>query len=164
MTNDSLMDQLVLKLLIALVGFINWLFQKSAELREKRKLESRGLEGDEAIPEEPKPAPAQIDPDAGMRRLMEALGLPSEAPPFVPPVRIPPPIERPPAFPLAAAPVVSPVPARKTLSQLVKPARPSETPRKQAPSRLHEMLASQDGLRHAIILSEVLGPPKSLRP
>ena len=160
------MEQLVLILIIALISFINWLFKKSAELREKRKLERQTFDGGETLQrgEEPVPGePPAGDPDDSMRRLMEALGLPQEDVPPVLPKRpaTPPPIPELPKFVAPPAPTVRaasvPPPAR--------PVRPSPPPPPAQPSRspLRELLASPDGLKKAVMLSEILGQPKSLR-
>ena len=177
------MEQLILILLIALISFVNWVIKKSAELREKRRLERQAQRGDNlempASPDGPadaSPEPPSRGDDDSMRRLMEALGLPpDEAPPPVArrPAAPPPlpepvvPAALPPAPVSRRAPTVSPTPP-------VGPSRHAKrTPLRSAPvvaqlpapqgAPFREVLASSDGLRKAIILSEVLGPPKALR-
>lgn len=161
------MEQLILILIIALISFINWLFKKSAEAREKRKLERQAMEGGESLERVGEPEPdsrGSIDPDDSMRRLMEALGLPQDTPP--PPIPqqapAPPPLPQIPQFaedpaPLARSSRVVPV-ARQSRTT---PPAPKPKP---AASPLRELLAAPDGLRKAVILSEILGAPKSLRP
>jgi hypothetical protein len=88
------MEQLVLLLVIGLISLVNWLLQRSAELREKQKQEraaqrgrgDAGLDEEMAAPQAQRmPAPsAEPDPAESMRKLMEALGLPMEAAPPVP--------------------------------------------------------------------------------
>lgn len=160
------MEQLVLILIIALISFINWLFKKSAELREKRKLERQTFAGGETLQRSDEPEPVesqQADPDDSMRRLMEALGLPQEeAPPVVPKREVsPPPLPQLPRFvepPVPVArPAVLPSAVRQTRPVTPPPAKPKLSP-------LRELLSSPDGLKKAVMLSEILGQPKSLRP
>lgn len=160
------MEQFVILVVIALISFINWIIQRSAELREKKKLEQKNLgipEGNpyqQAEAPEPLPAPANrepADPAAEMRKLMEALGIPLEdpAPPVV--TRQQPPVEPP---PLPAAPP-QPVPAPRRLP-LPPQSTTSSTPPRQGP--LAAALRSRTSLRNAIVLREILGPPRALAP
>jgi hypothetical protein len=160
------MEQLVLILIIALISFVNWLFKKSAELREKRKLERHAMEGG-AVPsqaEEPPPASAQGDPDESMRRLMEALGLPQDEapPPVIRRESSPPPLPPQPVFEAPPSPVATPVPASLP-PRLVRSASVPVPTRRSTPSPLRELLTSPEGLKKAIMISEILGKPKSLR-
>ncbi len=160
------MEQLILILIIALISFINWVIKKSAELREKRKLERQSFDGGETLQRTNEPVPAEAqpaDPDDSMRRLMEALGLPQEeAPPVIPRGEVaPPPIPELPRF--VEPPVIAARPA-----VVVPPVRQhrfaTPTPPKRKLSPLRELLSSPDGLKKAVMLSEILGQPKSLRP
>lgn len=166
------MEQLVIILLIALISFINWLVKKSAELREARKREQGAAKSGESLRSEP-PRPPEAEPEISMRRLREALGLPDEAqPPALPKrmeQRVPPPAL--PPVPPPARPVVSHVPVVRAREEhrvfefphrFGKPASPKA---EVAPtsSRIRELLGSAGGLRDAVVLSEILGPPKSLR-
>lgn len=158
------MEQLVLILIIALISFVNWLFKKSAELREKRKLERQTMEGGALSQPESQPAPEEDrDPDESMRRLMEALGLPQDEPP--PPVirrePNPPPLPQP-VFEVTPPPVTVPTPAAPP-PRPVRAAPVIVPTRRSAPSPLRELLASPEGLKKAIMISEILGKPKSLR-
>ncbi len=170
------MEQLIFLLLIALISFINWLMQRSAELREKRKLERAKQSSAEDHPyhvspeEEPEPAPVRRsqpapDPQAEMRKLMEALGLPmEEEPPKVEEQRpAPPPL---PSFPSEPLPrpepvfVAPPPPARpKTATQRTAAAVVTSGPTPNA--AIMSVLRSRDGARQAIVLREILGPPKA---
>ena len=86
------MEQVVILVFIGLVSLVNWLIKRSADLREKRKQEESrtGIpEGNPWLspqennsPETLRPRPA-ADPAAGMRKLMEALGIPPEDQPPV---------------------------------------------------------------------------------
>lgn len=166
------MEQILILALLALISFVNWLFQRSAELRKQREIERRraGRTGEHSY-QEPVPVPesthrevlppAAPDPAAEMRRLMEALGLPVED---EPPVRQPEPVtfrEFPPEPPPLPAPepvVIRQSPPRERASRgAEKPAEP--TPARL--SKLRESLASRDEIRRAILLREILGPPKA---
>lgn len=180
------MEQLILIILIALISFIHWVIQKSGEARERRRAQRQAQGGGELLqrPEEPPPLEPQEDSAESMRRLMEALGLPleSEPPPVVTrraapsgPPPLPQPIQRevPPA-PVPSAPAHRPVPAGP--APVMRTAGPqghlrpdSAGIRQPAPAlptevaRVRRLLATGSGLRDAIVLSEILGPPKSLR-
>ena len=158
------MEQVVIIVIIGLISLVNWVVKRSAEIREERKRERQrqGIpEGDpfhSAPHETESPAPSRPDtaPSTDMRRLMEALGLPPEddelppkpvvreAPPAIPP----PPTYRPPA---AAKPRVN-KPSTGVVS--IPPAT--------TVSPLAAALRSRDGIRQAIVLREILGPPKAL--
>ncbi len=174
------MEQLVILLLIALISLINWLVKKSSELRKARKLEKGAGKTEESL-RGGASSPAESQSAKNLRRFREALGLPEEAAPPVPPKRVeqvvPPPL--PPSLPKAPAlerPVTHPIPA---VSSRVAPVHEghrftefphritkSRSPLRDAelkPSRISELLSSSGGLRDAMVLSEILGPPKSLR-
>jgi hypothetical protein len=171
------MEQLVILLLIALISFINWLVKKSAQLREARKQEQGAAKSGDSLRSEPSRVP-EAEPEISMRRLREALGLPDEAqPPALPKRRIeqrvpqplaPPPL--PPALP-PARPVVSHIsltPAHEEYRFIEMPHRAGKPARSRvevavSPSRIRELLGSAGGLRDAVVLSEILGPPKCLR-
>jgi hypothetical protein len=173
------MDQLVLILIIALISFINWLIQKSAELRERRKLERMQQRGEapeelpESAREEVPEAPA--NPEESMRRLMEALGLPVDSEPPPVPVRreetvpesavqTPPPVLRPPPIPRTEIPQ-TPVPAMPAVSRIAPAVRePAPTVTAPEAPRVRELLSTPASLRKAIILAEILGPPKAFKP
>jgi len=176
------MEQLVFILLIALVSFIHWIFQQSAKLREKQRAERRRSERmtEELRPVQPvsqRPVVAD-DPNEGMRKLMEALGLPQDAPPPMPARRAEP------ALPPPALPVFLPPPTVKPKVSRPAPvpevvSSPGEGPSGPplhswkvpasvavaAPSRrpARNLLKSPGGLREAMVLSEILGPPKALQ-
>ncbi|MFZ4598060.1 MAG: hypothetical protein ACOYNN_05395 [Terrimicrobiaceae bacterium] len=170
------MEQLVILVVIGLISFVNWLMQRSAELRERQKLERKkeGLpEGNpfqEQEPESPEPqaAPSRpvADPGAEMRKLMEALGLPIEDEPttvFVPERPAPPPL------PVAAEVrpveravfVPKPTPVTRSLSEDAARRRIAEAAEPVHASPLMVALRSRDGVRQAIVLREILGPPKA---
>jgi hypothetical protein len=174
------MEQLVIVLLIALISIVNWIVQKSKERRVARKLEQQadrtgeGVKG--GVAEAPEP-----ESEVAMRRLREALGLPEEAPPPTLPRRIeervpplPPvmPQRKPPPLPeRAPKPVVLHVPPtrpreERRISGLHHWVGRSAVPKVEAArptSRIRELLGSTGGLRDAVVLSEILGPPKSMR-
>ena len=167
------MEQLIILLLIGLISLINWIIQKSRELRERRKLEAEEI--GEALRQEPSQTQEQADPTEAMRRLREALGLPDEAPEPKPVAERPPPLPKRPA----------PQPKRST-SQSAAPPRlptpppwvptppqprlhrwetrtPAIVPEIKAPSQIRLLLSSAQGLRDAFVLSEILAPPLSQR-
>ncbi len=179
------MEQLILILLIALISIINWIIQKSKERRETRKLEQRAdATGENLKRGSPEPPPPETQTETAMRRLREALGLPEEAEPPVipkraqqeaPPRPAPPPLPQPARKPpVARVPFTPPRLVHRKFDlphlehrkfdlphRLAKPVAELEVPRR--PSRIRELLGSADGLRDAVVLSEILGPPKSLR-
>jgi hypothetical protein len=174
------MEQLVLILIIAAISFVNWLIKKSAEARQRRKFQRQEqLGGEPEIWQEPErnePPASSEDPDASMRRLMEALGLPVEAePPPVPAHRTPtappaPVVERPiqpPPLPQTVVPRVPEKPAFP-VARIASPAGKSvlvePTAEKRSPGSVHDLLASPDSLKKAIILTEILGASKALKP
>lgn len=184
------MEQLVLLLLFGAIALIQWLVKKSAEMREQRKREQQAQrQGEPDIFREVEPpAPRQAeDPDASMRKLMEALGLPQEAPPPPVPQRqpVPPPLPQasaPPVPQLRPAPKFAERPTPKipekpafklpekpfiTAAKLGVPAAKSKpfdpSPEKKPDFSIRELLASPDSMKKAVILSEIIGSPKALR-
>ncbi len=176
------MEQLVFLLIFAVIGFINWLVQKSAEKREAARKEA-GTPTRPASPwQAPRPVSGPMD-DFGdaARRLREALGLPADAEPPRPVARPaePPALPGEPAAP--AAPVIlferklreyeldlerrlveepAPVPA-PVVRSFVPPAAPiAPEPRRAGP--LDELLRTREGLRKAVLIQEVLGTPKGM--
>ncbi len=170
------MEQLVILLLIALISFINWLVKKSSQLREARKLEQGTAKSGDSLRGEPSRAP-EAEPEVSMRRLREALGLPDDAKPPALPKRVEQPLPSPiappplPPLPLPARQVISHVslsPAHEEYRFIEMPHRAGRPARSKveaavSPSRIRELLGSAGGLRDAVVLSEILGPPKSLR-
>ncbi|MFA7343226.1 MAG: hypothetical protein WC003_02875 [Terrimicrobiaceae bacterium] len=159
------MEQVVIIAIIGLISLVNWLMKTSAQIREERKKESRRLgipEGDpyHQGPGQKEPAP-DLPPPPGppsddLRRLMEALGIPAddEALPPEPPARDPGPVAAPPL------PAFQPPPPRPNpRAEKIPAARPSAVPVPVSP--LAASLRSQVGIRQAIILREILGPPKA---
>jgi len=154
-------EQLVILLVIGIISLVNWLMQRSAEIREQRKAEAERLgipEGNPFQPAEEKPAAKPTpgkDPAREMRKLMEALGLPLED-------------EEPPVHrELPSAPELPPLPAYQPKPPAEKPAGQFFTPAfaahplPVAPTALSQALRTRDGVRQAIILREILGPPKA---
>lgn len=184
------MEQLVILLLIALISLINWIIQKSKETREKRQLQERADTTGETVKHGvPESSPA-TETETALRRLREALGLPEEAEPPVIPRRVERKVPPLPPAPERPVPPPLPEPARRPIvvhapftpprlehrkfelphlelrkfdlpHRLAKPIADVEVPRPL--SRVRELLTSKGGLRDAVVLSEVLGRPKSLR-
>lgn len=156
------MDQVVILVIIALISFVNWLMQRSAELREKKKRERQADGTPETSPyrehpedvEAPLPSRPVTDPGAEMRKLMEALGLPVEdvAPPVV--------IERPPPLPEPVVPRFTPRPTSRPDFASAKPAPPVIVSRPIGP--LAAALRNPQSLRQAVVLRNILGPAKGL--
>ncbi len=156
--------QLIIVILIGLISFIQWVLKKAAEMRAQREIRRQvDHGGNEAI----KPPPVfqrevqDESSDVSMRKLMEALGLPHQEPtPVIPPRRVEPVVivpEPPPQKPWTPPAAKRPesTPNRRTSSM------PSITTGGE--SRFRQLLGSRDGLRKAIVLSEILGRPRSLR-
>lgn len=159
------MEQLIILVLIGLISLINWIIQKSAEMREKRKLErmrDHGLEPPEVPTTEPEPAQGA---DEAMRRLMEALGLPEDAappPPRPQPPFIPPPLPEPPRTPVPVARTAS-EPSAAFMRRKAREMEAALAAASAKPGRVRGLLTAPGGARDAIVLSEVLGPPKAMR-
>ena len=177
------MENIWFVVLVAVIGVIRWAFQ-AAETRKNEQAARRN----EPAPTTPlQRAPAETEEER-MRRFFEALGVPKGA--SAAPRRVVPhalkrimPVD---AFPLpratraAPAPVnvpeptlvippVSPTPAPAPIPQLAiaevksipsEIAAPIDQPRIGFAARL----ANADGLRDAIILREIFGPPRSMQP
>ena len=153
------MEQLVLLLVIAAISLVNWLIERSGKLREQRRLQ-KGASRQGEPASEPKPAlpetSAREEIQEQMRRVFESFGLP---------------VEEPRPLPLPQAPVVSfeapptPPPLPKTSAVLDQP-RPRHRKEFATPSRTRspwlKRLDSPQGLREAVVLREILGPPKAL--
>lgn len=155
------MEQLVILLVIGIISLVNWLMQRSAEIREQRKAEAERLGIPEGNPfqfTEEKPAAKtapEKDPAREMRKLMEALGLPLED--EEPPVRR----ELPPVPEIPPLPVYQPkAPAPKPAGQISAAAFAPPAP-PVAHTSLAQALRSRDGVRQAVVLREILGPPKA---
>jgi len=158
------MEQVVIIVVIGLISLVNWAMKRSAEIREERKRERERLgipEGDpyhSAPHQEETPAPqprASGGSSPEMRRLMEALGLPpdEEAPPVARKASAP--------APLPPLPAYRPPAARKPRAEI--PGSRAVPPAAVAPvSPLAAALRSHEGIRQAIVLREILGPPKAL--
>lgn len=164
------MEQLVILVIIGLISLVNWLMQRSAQMKEKRRLEKAAQQGEFPEPLVPEPSfeTQEERPDESMRKLMEALGLPvQEVPPPLP--KPAPPVHREPP-----PPVVRPNFSHKRLSEppqeafvhktsFTQPKRGPAIIELAKPSRFRTLLSTSDGLRDALVLSEVLGKPVSMR-
>lgn len=157
------MEQLVLLLIIAGISLINWLVEKSKKLREEKRLEKTRAESPKAPTPIPQPEPATPAPreDQGseqMRRLLEAMGIPTdfaEAPTAPKPALHSQP--EPPPVPLFEPPT-RPATPRPSLRK----ARPTALQRAAKPSPWSQRLRSNTAIREAIVLREILGPPRAL--
>jgi hypothetical protein len=156
------MEQLVLILLIAAVSLINWLIEKSGKLREQRRLEKERSEREDT-PHTPSPsAPpplsttSPLNPQDEMRKLFETFGIPilaEEAPDHRPRQTISLPWEE------------------KQLPAMEKSEPIAQPPNKHiAASVFHatnpwaKRFRSPAIVREAVVLREILGPPRCLAP
>jgi cytoskeletal protein RodZ len=181
------MDQLVLLVIIGLISLVNWVMQKAAEKREQAKLEREEREaGKQSVYRQPPPqgrkterrarAPQQ-DP---LKELMEALGLPPEAAapqPVAPHAKmeaeefasmesVPLPIPHP--APAASKPRWQPPSIRRPDEKAAKlaaafAAKEKATSDRPRPASVRELLADRTSKRHAVVLAEILGPPRALQ-
>jgi hypothetical protein len=154
------MEQLVLLLVIAAISLVNWLIEKSGKLREQRRLEKARADREETpsrtveAREEPTLQQPPEEPERQLRRMLESFGFPVQE---EEPAAEPPPVitRQPPSLP--PAPPATPTP---------RPRRRRETAAASiAPAIRHPLLRdlrSRDGLRRAVVLREILGPPKAL--
>jgi hypothetical protein len=154
------MEQLVLLLVIAAISLVNWLIERSAKLREQRRREkeasNQGQTPPVSSPNFPEPSPREEIEDQ-MRRMLESFGLPVEDPKPIPqktePVFV---FEEPIAPPLPPPRPLAP-PPRTALRRGLEKSTPTRTHRPWT-----SRLGSPQGLREAIVLREILGPPKAL--
>ncbi|MEX1118697.1 MAG: hypothetical protein WEB60_07870 [Terrimicrobiaceae bacterium] len=168
------MEQLVILVIIGLISLVNWLMQRSAQIKEKRRLEKAAQQGEpvETFDSEPSFETQEERPDESMRKLMEALGLPVEEPP--PP--IPQRVEAPPApRDVPMAPVSTPNFSHKRLAepprevfvheipQILPPRRRPAIVEVAEPSRFRTLLSTNEGIRDAFVLAEVLAKPVSMQ-
>ncbi|MFN2476734.1 MAG: hypothetical protein ABR526_10400 [Chthoniobacterales bacterium] len=171
------MENIWFLVLVAAVGVIRWALQ-AAETRKNEQAARR----DAPAPTSPlQRAPAETEEER-MRRFFEALGVPKgESPPReivkprapkkilpVDPFPVPRSASAPPLLvqqPSVTIPPVSPAPApapvlQTAIAEVKLSAAPVDEPRTGVAARL----ASADGLRDAIILREIFGPPSSMQP
>ena len=181
------MDQLVLLVIIGLISLVNWVMQKAAEKREQAKLDREEREaGKQSVYRQPPPqgrkterrarAPQQ-DP---LKELMEALGLPpeaaapqpvapraeTEAEEFASMESVPLPIPQP--APAASKPRWQPPSIRRPDEKAAKlaaafAAKEKATSDRPRPASVRELLADRTSKRHAVVLAEILGPPRALQ-
>ena len=150
------MEQFVLLLVIAAISLINWLIDRSSKLREQRRLQKESADRNEPDSFEEPPvheASAREELEEHMRRVMESFGMPVEEPKPVfeksAPIVV---------FEEPAAPPPPPLPVpRATTLRRSKKASVAQRPRSPWVARL----ATSQGLREAIVLREILGPPKA---
>ena len=150
------MEQLVLLLVIAAISLVNWLIERSAKLREQRRLQKESANRGQPDSFEEPPLPetsAREELEEHMRRVMESFGMPVDQP--KPVFEKPAPVM---VFEEPAAPPPPPLPVpRPTAPRRSKKATVAQRPRSPWVARL----ATSQGLREAIVLREILGPPKA---
>jgi hypothetical protein len=186
------MEQLVLLVVIGLISLVNWVMQKAAEKREEAKTKrvgSREVKRETRRNVYTQPAPAPTARRAATERdpfkdLMDALGLPAETvlpPPVAPQTapeqdeeefasleEAPPPLPRR-SGPQAEAPRWQPASVRRPDKKTERLASAFASKEKAPAEKIHrgsvrELLTDSASKRHAIVLSEILGPPRGLAP
>ena len=154
------MEQLVLLLVIAAISLVNWLIERSAKLREQRRREkeasNQGQPPPISSPSFPEPSPREEIEDH-MRRMLESFGLPVEDPKPIPQKPEPVFVFEEPIAPPLPPPRPLPPPPRTALRRGLEKSTPTRTHRPWT-----SRLGSPQGLREAIVLREILGPPKAL--
>ena len=133
-------QQIVLSLIIGAISLVNWLIDKSAKQREKRRIESLENEG-QTPSSHPHPVEPQQtkQPEESLRELMETFGFPTSVEPVPPPIQSSPPIFE---QPLPSIPA----PPRVSLG---------------SSNRWASLLQGRGTTRQAMILTEILGPPRA---
>ena len=148
-------QQLILILIIGAISLVNWLIDKSAKQREKRRIES--LENEVQAPSHPHPVEPQQtkQKEDSLRDFMETFGFPLSVEPASKPTPFTPPTLEPPLPPLSAV--------RQNLTPPPTPPIRHQVPRvsHQRSNRWASLLHSRGTTRQAMILSEILGPPRS---
>ncbi len=172
--------QVIFLVLVVVVGFIRWvanLIQQKKEAKERSNLSPEERARREAawrkqIGEEVD-VEKEEDPFRELKELFEQFNKPPQpqpAPPPLPqrlPVKTPPAPPRPPrvASPVAIEPAL-PLPARSALPIIPLTPYFGLADARPVPARLASLrreLASPQALRQAILVREILGPPKALR-
>lgn len=136
------------------------------ETAMRRLREALGLPEDAAPPAIPKRAePKSVEAERIEPKRMERKKRVERSilpPPPSPDRLVPPALPKP-----ERRPAVVHVPSvrwdHRRFEHLHKMAKPSQPEAPTQPPRIRELLQSQGGLRDAVVLSEILGPPKSLR-
>jgi outer membrane biosynthesis protein TonB len=137
-----------------------------AETAMRRLREALGLPEDAPPPALPKRAEPSSEPEKvePKRRKPKRFEPPISAPQPSPDRLPPPPLPQPETRPVVVH--VPPAPRRVEHRRFEFPhkfAKPSAPEAPKEPPRIRELLQSQGGLRDAVVLSEILGLPKSLR-
>lgn len=185
------MEQLVILVIIGLISLVNWLLQKSAEKREAAKARREAAEGGGAprrmVRAQPPPSARRAPERDPMRELMEALGLPADAmPPPVPRTApVPQPVFEEEEFSSAEDAAPPPLPAsdrpsrrQPSWKQALASRQPDEKearlasafaaaesgPQKAGRVAARSLLATRASQRDAVVLAEILGPPRALLP
>ncbi len=151
-------QQLVLILIIGAISLFNWLIDKSAKLREKRRIES--LEQN-TTPSTSAHLPHPHQPqrtnrtEESLREFMEAFGLPLPVEPVPTQPRSTPPTSEPP-LPHSSA-------VRKNLDLPSTAPIQHQAPgvSRQSSNRWGSLLHGRSTTRQAMVLSEILGPPRA---
>lgn len=159
------MEQLVLLLIIAGISLINWLFEKSKKLREQKQFEQARARTDKtettsdlppALPVPPVTSQEEDSSDQ-MRRLLETMGIPTEFP-----REISTPEYSPPPEPEVAQTMLTRPPQLPPLQRLSIRKQPVATVSGSGQTGVwSRRLRSRTLQREAIVLREILGPPRA---
>ncbi len=174
--------QIVIIIIAMSAGFLQWLwglFQQSRDERERRRAEPVNPEEKrlreeawrrqvEASPQAPRPARDKpSDPWSQVRKALEEALETAQAPKPVAPPRPVRPAAPPPPPPRAVAPpspVPPPSPSRPALAAAESfPESAPATVRRARREPLADLLARPASVRQAVLLREILGPPKALQ-
>jgi hypothetical protein len=166
------MEQLVILLIIAAISLINWILQKSAEFRKRKLEEARKQRDGDTVPadftsiQEEETENWEAPPEE-LRKFLEALGVPEEELAPKPKPAPPPPV------PVATLPPPPALPRRsrfqKPDEEMLRMARRLESAEQGmkgqeqpafAGGQLNVFLKDPNSARNAIVLRELLGPPK----
>ena len=148
-------QQLILILIIGAISIVNWLIDKSAKQREKRRIEN--LENEVQAPSHPHPVEPQQtkQKEESLREFMETFGFPLSVEPASKLTQFTPPTLEP------------PLPSISAVRQNLTPP-PTVPIRHQVPRVSHQrsnrwasLLHGRGTTRQAMILSEILGPPRA---
>jgi len=151
-------QQLILILIIGAISLVNWLIDKSAKQREKRRIENLERDGQHSSP--PIPYPDQLPKQSNrteesLRELMETFGLPTSLEPV-------PPLLQYTQLVLDEPQPNIPAPRKQIPRPIVAPTK-SIAPRVSLGNSNHwaSLLHGRGTTRQAMILSEILGPPRA---
>lgn len=189
--NFHLEPQVIIFIVVAVIGILRSLFSKKKQPQERETWEEESWEEDSWEERNPEPQQKKAEgPLAEFRRMIEEAKAEAEAkynpkeetPQQTPPQQTPQPSAQPSAHPptLVVPPQVSlpqtipeavitpplPTPAGPSITSHDQPVLPTPSKKrkkKKSKTSVKDLLQSPSAAKQAIILTEVLGKPKSLR-